>query len=90
MIKDLDSYRHGFIAGLDIKENNKTMIFGFELNEILDILEQHLKDKVKMPTKHIMTRAEAIAKLSEAMIGYHSVEKTIDFYIAAGMLEIKE
>lgn len=46
--------------------------------------------EAKVPTKHIMTRAEAIVKLSEAMIGYHSVEKTIDFYVAAGMLEIKE
>lgn len=45
----------------------------------------------EMPTKHIMTRAEAIAKLSEAVVGpNYSAAKIIDFYIAAGMLEIKE
>lgn len=51
---------------------------------------RHEWELSKMPTKHIMTRAEAIAKFHEARTGYHSAEKIIDFYIAAGMLEIKE
>lgn len=90
MIKDAESYKQGFTAGLDIKENNKTMLFGMEVNEILDILEQHLKDKEnEMPPKHIMTKTEAIALLQKHMpIG--NAAKAIDFYIAAGILEIKE
>lgn len=43
------------------------------------------------PTKHIMTRAEAIELFKEHMPWTaHDAGRVIDFYIAAGMLEIKE
>lgn len=41
--------------------------------------------------KHIMTRAEAIELFKEHMPAeYSKANRIIDFYIAAGMLEIKE
>lgn len=41
--------------------------------------------------KHIMTRAEAIELFKEHMPPeYSKANRIIDFYIAAGMLEIKE
>lgn len=50
------------------------------------------KENNKMPTKHIMTRAEAIECFTKHMpwTTGSSAEKVINFYVAAGMLEIKE
>lgn len=50
------------------------------------------KDK-KVPTKHIMTRAEVIDKIRNDVFGLTDTgqaTKWADFFIAAGMLEIKE
>lgn len=41
------SYRDGFIAGLNIKENHKVSLLGLEVNELLDIIEKHLIEKKK-------------------------------------------
>lgn len=43
-----------------------------------------------MPTKVKMTRAEAIARVSEFVVNIKTVEDTVDFYIEAGMLEVVE
>ena len=46
-----------------------------------------MTDKIK----HMMTRKEAILKLADNMVWLKSdAEKAIDFFIEAGMLEIKE
>lgn len=47
-------------------------------------------EEIKMSTKHIMTRAEAIACFKKHMPDAGRAEPVIDFYVAAGMLEIKE
>lgn len=44
----------------------------------------------RMPTKSIMTRLEAINKLMSIFGNVLQAEGMIDFYITAGMLEIKE
>lgn len=44
---DFKSYRDGFIAGLNIKENHKVSLLGLEVNELLDIIEKHLIEKQK-------------------------------------------
>lgn len=83
--KELAIYKTGFINGLDIKDNFKYTIMGYEVGEILEIIGKHL-----MPTKHKMTRAEAIELLKKHFPCSGNENKTIDFYIEAGMLEIVE
>lgn len=50
----------------------------------------NFKHKSEMITKHIMTRAEAIALFKEYLAKDTGAERIVDFYIEAGMLEIKE
>lgn len=83
--KELAIYKAGFINGLDIKDNFKYTIMGYEVGEVLEIIGKHL-----MPTKHKMTRAEAIELLKKHFPCSGNENKTIDFYIEAGMLEIVE
>lgn len=90
MIKDTESYRQGFIAGLDAKENQIYKLFGFDLSEVIDILEKHLKNKIKISTKQLMTKAEA-NNLAQAIFGNRlQAEQMVNFFIDAGMLEIKK
>lgn len=53
-----------------------------------------VRDKFKekeMPTKHIMTRVEAIELVKKHLPEvWSSADRVVDFYIEAGMLEIKE
>lgn len=50
-----------------------------------------LATKEANKTKHIMTRAEAVVTFANIMSwNEQSAEKAIDFFIAAGMLKIKE
>lgn len=95
--QEIEAYKIGYLDGLDLKYNAKTKIFGFEASEVLNILEQHLRNEIKMPTKTKMTRKEAIELIQKYMMlgDLHAsktmhASKTIDFYIEAGMLEIVE
>lgn len=84
--KELAIYKTGFINGLDIKDNFKYTIMRYEVGEVLEIIGKHL-----MPTKHKMTRAEAIECFKKHFpADVYPPSRVIDFYIEAGMLEIVE
>lgn len=55
-------------------------------------MRDSFNEETKMPTKHIMTRVEAIDCFNKHMTtpSATSAERIINFYVAAGMLEIKE
>lgn len=61
----------------------------FEFMNIVDI--RFIKEEKSMPTKRIMTRAEAIVLCADYMAyNKESATKIIDFYIKTGMLTVKE
>lgn len=76
-----------FIALNGIKIFLDLMILDGEIK-----LYEHKGLKITDKPKHIMTRAEAIACFTKHMAtpSATSAERIIDFYIAAGMLEVKK
>lgn len=48
------------------------------------------KDKIKMPTQTTLFKSEAIALFKKHMPDASGAESFINFYIAAGMLEVEE
>lgn len=73
---------------------------GYDEKKLVQIVDEWERSKwdaemlaakeAKLPTKHIMTRAEAIALITQHMPKIFDPASVIDFYVAAGMLEIKE
>lgn len=117
---DIKSYQEGFMDGVGCKDNYKIHLLGYDLTELLKIVDDYamrkhemqvstkqeifntygltLEDLVEaqnrkyspMPTKAKMTRAEAIKVMEKHLPFSNNVEKVIDFYVEAGMLDIVE
>lgn len=87
---DIKSYQEGFMDGIGYKDDYKIRLLGYDLTELLKIVDNYSMEKKKMPTKAKMTRAEAIACLDKHNPHNYNTSHMIDFYIEAGMLEIVE
>lgn len=41
--KEIEAYKAGFINALDLKEKFKCQIFGYDIDEILNVMAEHRK-----------------------------------------------
>lgn len=41
--KEIDAYKDGFIAALNMRDQHKIMIFGMDVGKVLNILAEHIK-----------------------------------------------
>lgn len=85
--EEIEAYKCGFMNGLEVKENHKYQLLGYDLDQILKVMGNY---KMADKPKHIMTRAEAVSMLRNHMPLSESADRAIDFYIKAGMLEVVE
>ncbi len=88
-MRDIESYREGLKDGLDIKEGFYYRLMGYDVNELLNILQAHKTDNLKMQEE--ITKQEAIVRL----IGTdHYNEATAKRFVLAlealGLIKFKE